>query len=269
MNSPFLSLFSLSRWDPELFVLILARTSGVLIAMPAFNSRAVPTKVKALVAVALSALLFPVVGGRVDFHETGYDALLLSILTEFVVGVSMGFAAYLVFAAVALGGQLAGVQAGFGIVDVINPLGVAEVPLLGNFQTQVAFLIFLATNAQYAMLWALARSYDVVGVGGASFSGSYFAGIAHLFGRMMSLGLVLASPFIVGGVILNLVLGFLSKMMPQMNLISLGLPVMVLGGLVLTILGLPFLGTVLGEAMGRISPTLDDLLRVMADHGGQ
>jgi flagellar biosynthetic protein FliR len=58
-------------------------------------------------------------------------------------------------------------------------------------------------------------------------------------------------------------------MMPQMNLISLGLPVMVIGGLVLTLLGLPFLGTVLGQAMDKIAPTLDDLVRVMAGHGGQ
>ena len=266
--SPFMHLFSLSRWDPELFVLILSRTSGVLIAMPAFNARAVPTRIKALAAVALSALLFPLVGAHIPFRESGYDTLLLEILSEFVVGVSIGFCAYLIFAAVALGGQLAGVQAGFGIVDVINPLGVAEVPLLGNFQTQVAFLIFLATNAQYALLWTLARSYDVIRVGGGSFSDSYFAGITHLVGGMMTLGLVLASPFIVRGLVLNLVLGFLSKMMPQMNLISLGLPVMVLGGLLLTLLGLPFFSAVLARSMGGLGGTLDDLLKVMAGHGG-
>jgi flagellar biosynthetic protein FliR len=268
MNSPFMNLFSLSRWDPELFVLILARTSGVLIALPAFNTRAVPTKVKALMAVALSALLFPLVGADAAFREAGYDLLLLNLFSEFMVGVSIGFCAYLIFAAVALGGQLAGVQAGFGIVDVINPLGVAEVPLLGNFQTQVAFLIFLATNAQYAMIWALARSYEIIRIGGGTFGGHYFDGVIHLFGSMMSLGLVLASPFIVGGVILNLVLGFLSKMMPQMNLISLGLPVMVLGGIVLTLLGLPFFGTVLEKTMGSLDGTLRDLLEVMARHGG-
>ena len=85
---------------------------------------------------------------------------------------------------------------------------------------------------------------------------------------MMTLGLVLAAPFIVGGIILNLVLGFLSKMMPQMNLISLGLPVMVLGGLILTLLGLPFFTAVLARSMGGLGETLDDLLKVMAGHGG-
>ncbi len=265
--NPFLNLFSISRWDPELFVLILARSSGVLIAMPAFNTRAVPVRIKALAAVALSALLFPVIRATIVFQDPSYDALLLQIFSEFVVGVSIGFCAYLIFAAVALGGQLAGVQSGFGIVDVISPLGVAEVPLLGNFQTQVAFLIFLATNAQYVLLWTLARSYDVIMVGGGSFTESYFAGITHLFGGMMMLGLVLASPFIVGGIVLNLVLGFLSKMMPQMNLISLGLPVMVLGGLLLTLLGLPFFGAVLARSMDGLGPTLDDLLKVMAGHG--
>lgn len=84
----------------------------------------------------------------------------------------------------------------------------------------------------------------------------------------MTLGLVLASPFIVGGLVLNLVLGFLSKMMPQMNLISLGLPVMVLGGLLLTLLGLPFFTAVLARSMGGLGVTLDDLLKVMAGHGG-
>lgn len=268
MNMPFMNLFSLSRWDPELFVLILARTSGVLIALPAFNTRAVPTKVKAMAAVALSALLFPLVGKSLAFRESGYDMLLLSLVSEFMVGVSIGFCAYLIFAAVALGGQLAGVQAGFGIVDVINPLGVAEVPLLGNFQTQVAFLIFLATNTQYAVIWALAKSYDLIGVGAGTFSGAYFDGGVRLFSQMMSLGLVLAAPFIVGGILLNLVLGFLSKMMPQMNLISLGLPVMVLGGIVMTLLGLPYFGAVLEKTMGGLDGTLTDLLGAMAGHGG-
>jgi flagellar biosynthetic protein FliR len=85
---------------------------------------------------------------------------------------------------------------------------------------------------------------------------------------MMSLGLVLSAPFIVGGVILNMVLGFLSKMMPQMNLISLGLPVMVLGGIILTLLGLPFFGAVMEKTMGSLDGTLRDLLGVMAGHGG-
>ncbi len=263
-------LETLAGWnprDPVIFMLILSRISGMVVSMPILSSRAIPVKVKALVAVSLAFLMFPLVRRDIPVYQEDFSSWLVGLFSEFATGIAIGFSAYLVFSAVALAGEMAGVQVGFGIVDVINPLGLAEVPLLGTFQNSVAFLVFLATNAQYAMIWGLAESFRWVTPGGSTFGPMFFEGYLTLFARFVELGFVLASPFLVGGIVLNLIMGFLSKMMPQLNLLTLGFPLLLLGGLLLFMASLPFFGTVVAQAFVHMEQNLPDLLKLLGGHG--
>ena len=263
-------LQTLAGWnprDPVTFMLILSRVSGMVVSMPILSSRAIPVKIKALVSMALAFLMFPLVRRDMTPYQGAFSSWLIGLFSEFATGIAIGFSAYLIFSAVALAGEMAGVQVGFGIVDVINPLGLAEVPLLGTFQNSVAFLVFLATNAQYAMIWGLAESFRWVPLGGGNFGPFFFEGYLSLFGRFVELGFVLASPFLVGGIVLNLVMGFLSKMMPQLNLLTLGFPLLLLGGLVLFMASLPFFGSVVEHSFSRMESNLPDLLKLLGSHG--
>ncbi|MCL4460715.1 MAG: flagellar biosynthetic protein FliR [Nitrospirae bacterium] len=262
-----MNLFSVKTDTVLLYVWVLARVSGLVVSMPVLSGKAVPVRIKGLIAVALAFLIEPVVLDHFVPPRL-FSAWLGSLVTEFFVGVALGFSAYLVFAAVSFAGELAGVQVGFGLVDVINPLGLAEVPLLGTFQNSVAFLVFLASGTHEALIWALGRSYAVVAPGEGRFRSVFYEGYLGVFAHFMVLGFTLAAPFLVGGIVLNLAMGFLSRMMPQMNLISVGFPVLVLGGLGLLILSLPFLGSVLEESFFRMEDTLGGILRLVGPHGG-
>ena len=262
-----MNLFALRPESVLLFTWVLARVSGLVVSMPVLSGKTVPVRIKGLIALALSFLLEPVVVGH-SLPPRDFSVWVGSLVTEFAVGVSLGFSAFLVFAAVSFAGELAGVQVGFGLVDVINPLGLAEVPLLGTFQNTVAFLVFLSSGAHEALIWALGRSYALIPPGGGMFDSVFFDGYLSLFSHFMELGLTLAAPFLVGGIVLNLAMGFLSRMMPQMNLISVGFPVLVLGGLGLLILSLPFLGSVLSNAFDRMEEELPGIMSLLGGHGG-
>ncbi len=262
-----MNLFPIRTETILLYVWVLARVSGLVVSMPVLSGKAVPVRIKGLIAVSLAFLIEPVVLENFVPPRL-FSAWLGSLVVEFLVGVSLGFSAYLIFAAVSFAGEMAGVQVGFGLIDVINPLGLAEVPLLGTFQNTVAFLVFLASGTHEALIWALGRSYAVVGPGEGHFRTVFYEGYLGVFSHFMVLGLTLAAPFLVGGIVLNLAMGFLSRMMPQMNLISVGFPVLVLGGLGLLILSLPFLGSVLEEAFFRMEETLGGILKLVAAHGG-
>ncbi|MHB8422444.1 MAG: flagellar biosynthetic protein FliR [Leptospirales bacterium] len=262
-----MNLFPVRPDSILLFTWVLARVSGLVVSMPVLSGKTVPVRIKGLIAIALSLLLEPVVIGHL-LAPRDFSVWIGSLVTEFAIGVALGFSAYLVFAAVSFAGELAGVQVGFGLVDVINPLGLAEVPLIGTFQNTVAFLVFLASSAHEALIWSIGRSYSVIPPGGGMFDNVFYEGYLSVFSHFMELGLTLAAPFLVGGIVLNLALGFLSRMMPQMNLISVGFPVLVLGGLGLLILSLPFLGSVLEGAFSRMEDELPGIMSLMGAHGG-
>lgn len=263
-----MNLFPLRPDDVLLFACILSRVSGLVASMPVLSGRAIPVRIKGLLAVALAFLLEPVAIRNGTVLPGNFASWIASLFSEFAIGVALGFSAFLVFAAVSFAGELAGVQVGFGLVDVINPLGLVEVPLLGTFQNTVAFLVFLASGAHEALIWSLGRSFELIPPGGGVFDGFFYDGYLRLFARFAQLGLTLAAPFLVGGLVLNLVMGFLSRMMPQMNLLSIGFPILVIGGLGLLVLSLPYLGSVLGLAFDRMAGELPGLIEMLSGHGG-
>jgi flagellar biosynthetic protein FliR len=262
------NLFPVNQDNVLVFACVLARVSGLVSSMPVLSGKAIPVRIKGLVAVALSFLLEPVAVRSATVLPGNFASWIAALFSEFAIGVALGFSAFLVFAAVSFAGELAGVQVGFGLVDVINPLGLVEVPLLGTFQNTVAFLVFLASGAHEALIWSLGRSFDLIPPGGGVFDAIFYEGYLTLFSRFAELGLTLAAPFLVGGLVLNLVLGFLSRMMPQMNLLSVGFPILVIGGLGLLVLSLPYLGSVLGMAFDRMTEELPGVINILGGHGG-
>lgn len=225
------------------FVLVLARVAGLFLLAPVFGSRMVSLRVRAAIALFVAVAMLPLA------HRTssatplaGGSALelLLAIGAETAIGLLLGLLATLVFGAVLMAGELAGMQMGLGLVGLIDPQSHDRAVPLAQWQNTLALLLFLAIDGHHALLQAVARSFDRVPVGGASL-GTAALGMALGFaGEVFVLALQIAAPVLVLVLMVNAGLGALAKLIPQLNVMVVGFPVNVAAGFFMLAAAQPF-----------------------------
>jgi flagellar biosynthetic protein FliR len=223
------------------YVLALAlgsvRVLALLTAAPIFGHLAVPVRVRA----ALAPLILLAVGAPpalpFDPVQASPAALFLAAGAEVVIGVTLGFAARLVFAAFSLFGDFVSVQAGLGHARVLDPSTGSTSVALATLFDLFLIAIYLAIGGHLQLLEGVVRSFEALPVGGAGLGAEPFVQIALLGSRIFEIALRLAAPVTVAMMVSNAALGILARAIPQLNLMMLQLPAHVALGLVLLGLG--------------------------------
>lgn len=233
-----------------LFFLVLARAGGLFAAAPLLSNAAVPTVVRALLSVLVSLAALPAAAappGGVPQDVLPYAGLLVH---EVAIGLVLGLIAQLVFLAAQLAGTYCDVQLGLTLASVIDPVNGESTALMGNWFGTIAALAFIAGGGLEALIGALGLSYQHIPVGAAVlFSGGASAALAAL-GWAFVTGLGIAAPVLALGFLLNLLLGVLSRAMPQLNALQSVMPAQVLVGIVAVLLATP----VMIAAFGNLVP---------------
>ncbi len=236
---------------------IMLRIGAMLMAMPMVGTRAVPMRVRALLAVALSVALAPVLPPVPLFQ--GLDSLtVLSILREIAVGVTMGFLLRLIFEAGAMAGEMIAQSTGLAFAQMSDPLRGGSSGVIGQWFYLVFGLLFFTSNGHLAVISVLVDSYKALPVGTALPDAHAVAALAptlavHIFRGALSLAL----PLVVAMLAINLAFGVLARAAPALNPMQLGLPVALLLGMML----LTLLAGELGPPIQRLFDTAFDAAR--------
>ncbi len=208
-----------------------ARMSGALLFVPFLGNAAIPVRIKACLAVALTVLLYPVYESQVPvIHDAGQFVAVLA--GEVVIGLLIGLGANLIFEALQLAGQAIGFQMGFSLVNIIDPQTQVDTPVMGVFHQTIGLLIFLQLNIHHALLRGIARSLEFIPPGGFLLDRLAVVGLLKLTGMIWVLGLRIAAPVLIATVVTDLALGFLSKASPSFPALVVGLSVKTILGLV-------------------------------------
>jgi flagellar biosynthetic protein FliR len=242
------SLAPLLPHSMAVFVLMLVRVGTMLMLMPGFSGRNIPTPIKAGFAIVLTLVLVPVSPTSDQaINDTG--RFVVGVGQEFLVGLLMGFAVALVFGAVEIAAGLISLQMGLSLGQTFNPAFGSVGTALDTFYLVVATLIFFSLNAHHLLIVALARSFEVIPVGTAALSGSLQQSVISLSSAMFINALRIGLPIAGTLLIADAALGILSRMVPQMNVFFVGLPAKIFAGFALLLLTLPFLINVLATMM--------------------
>ncbi|WP_028917059.1 flagellar biosynthetic protein FliR [Pseudoxanthomonas sp. J35] len=211
----------------------LLRTGAMLMAMPLVGTRAVPVRIRVLVAGTLALAISPLLPPPPAF--SGLDAAtVLAVARELAVGVAMGLALRLVFEAGALAGELVSQGMGLAFAQMTDPLRGTSSGVVGQWFYLAFGLLFFAADGHLAMVSLLVRSYQALPLGAAWPDTAAMLGVVPgLFGQVLRGGLLLALPVMVAMLATNLAFGALARAAPALNPIQLGLPVAVLMGLLL------------------------------------
>src|SRR4030065_810349 len=241
------------------FILIFVRTAAMIFFIPFLGARNVPRVFKIGLALLISLILISIV--KVDASIISADLLTLTagIAGEIIIGFTIGLIAKLVFSAMEMAGELIGFQMGFSIVNVIDPQTSTHVPIIGQFHTILATLIFLSINAHHLFIAAIAESFALVPPMRLALTQQMMEGIVTILRDLFILALRIAAPVIVALFITNIALAIVSKTMPQMNVMVVGFPITISGGLLIMILSIPLFANLVQRAFeGRDSTIINN-----------
>jgi flagellar biosynthetic protein FliR len=214
------------------FVVVLARIGGVFIFTPLLSSSSVPMRVRALVVVMLALALYPIsntehlIGQPIEFW-----VIAPLILTEIVVGATLGLLASIPLLSVQLGGLLMGQQMGLGLAQLVNPGIDIEGDSIGQLLFIIAISTFFMMDGLTILFDALASTFYFVEPGGFALGDAPLDLILGLIASGFELAFRIAMPVLALIFIETLILGFLMKTVPTLNIMSFGFPIKIVIGL--------------------------------------
>jgi flagellar biosynthetic protein FliR len=205
------------------FMTVGARVSAVMVFAPFFGSMTISPRIKAGLAIALTAILYPLVGkdlpslsGTSEWKVAG---------GEFVVGTILGITLQFVFEGLELAGQIVGFQVGHALANLINPQSDAETPILSNFYQMVAILIFLQLNVHHWLLRGMVKSFQYCPPGMVVVTPAVTEQLWHAAGGMLLIGVQIAIPTLLATMLIDVALGFVGRASPQLPVLFVGISV--------------------------------------------
>ena len=227
------------------------RALALLTSLPVFSQRAVPMRVKVGLAMFIAVAMQPMLPAMPPVALDSPQAFML-VLQQVVVGVAMGFAVRVVFAAIELGGELVGLQMGLNFAGFFDPVSASQGTATARFFGTIVSFVFVLANGHLIIISVLARSFEVFAVGAEPF-GFLRQALPHQWGaEVFTLGLWVALPMVGMLLFVNLVLGVISRVAPQISIFSVGFPLTLSVGLLGILLTLPLLERPFTMALERM-----------------
>jgi flagellar biosynthetic protein FliR len=213
-------------------LLLSVRIAALLLLTPLLYAGSVPLLVRVLMAVGLAAVMaLPFAGGTSAVVPQDIGALVHALLREAAVGATLGLGILMAFAGFALAGRLVDVQVGFGIAQVFDPLTRGRVPVLSSAFGLLAAVFFFLVNGHHAVLRGVAFSVERFPPGREWSLAAAAEPLARGAAALFSLGFALAAPIVLSLLLVDFALGAISRNLPQMNMLVMGVPVKIVAGL--------------------------------------
>jgi flagellar biosynthesis protein FliR len=239
------------------YVLVAARLTGLVAVAPPFSHPQIPLKVRALLVMALSLVVAPIVVGHPSHRWSTQSAdvasaeFLLCLLLEGTIGCALGLGAAVLMSGLQLAGSLIDQQVGTSVSTIFNPQTRTEVPLTGELLYQFGMLVFLVTGGHYLLIGALVDSFQALPLGEATLSTEMVQVLSGLVHQSSALALKVSFPLTATLALVSLFLGILGRSLPQLDVLGAGFPIRALVGFV--VLGLTF--PIVAELVSHWIPT--------------
>lgn len=236
-----------------LFVVVFTRLSGMVSSAPLISTYPIPIQIKVWFMAVVTFVMFPIVMAKSGFQlPTTAPELIVILLKEFLIGYTIGFVANIIFVGTEICANLVSMQMGLTAAQAMNPLTGDESTILSQAYTIIASLVFIGINAYQYLFGALFKTFQIMPPGYGFFVDGHVAqNIAILSGQIFSIGISIALPLFAVLFMSDVLMGFVAKMMPKMNIFMIALPVKIALGLVLFTMMIPHLYSFMQELFGK------------------
>ena len=205
------------------------RIAAMITAMPVFSSNFIPVRVRLILALALTAIIAPVIPPVPVVDVLSLNGVLL-IFQQMLIGVTMGFIFHMVFAAFTIAGQVIAMQMGLGFSMMVDPVNGSQTPVLSMFYILLVTLLFFILNGHLVMIGVVAQSFTTMPIDVSGIATKTFWDIV-IWAKNMFIGAVLISlPAITALLFINMSLGMIGRAAPQLNIFAVGFSITIVAG---------------------------------------
>ncbi|MBV9521944.1 MAG: flagellar type III secretion system protein FliR [Alphaproteobacteria bacterium] len=212
-------------------MLVFCRTGAALMLLPGFGDLYVPQRYRLILAILLAGLVATALGRSLPAAPEEVGRLAQLVLGELLIGVFLGTIARILLGALDTAGMIISFQLGLSAAQVFNPALAQQGAITGAFVTVLGVLVIFLTNTHHLLLRGLVGSYELFPPGGFPVVGDLSDTVAHIVGISFRLAVELSAPVIVIGTVFYVAMGLLSRLMPQLQIFFVILPVQIVGGL--------------------------------------
>ncbi len=210
------------------FMLTFVRIGAAITIMPGVGDSFTPQSVRLYIALGLSLVLSPLVAQYLPNPVPTTAVLFTLIAMEFVVGIFIGTIARVFMVALDTAGMAISMMSGLGNAQVFNPAFATQGSLIGALLSVTGILLLFATNMHHLLFMGLVGSYELFPVGAVPDTGSMAQLMAKAVATSFLIGIQIASPFIVVSLLIYIGMGVLTRLMPQIQVFLLALPLQIM-----------------------------------------
>ncbi|MCE2990387.1 MAG: flagellar biosynthetic protein FliR [Burkholderiales bacterium] len=227
------------------FVRILA----LIASAPVLGNRAIPARIKVALAALIAFLIADTPGASLPAVDS-YSGFVI-VAREILIGLALGLSVRVIFSAIEMSGELIGLQMGLSFAGYIDPSSGGASNAVSSYLRVIAILLFLSINGHLLMIAGLSASFERYPIGAPFTSSFELSAVAAMGSQMFSLALSLALPIVIVLLMINLAMGIMSRVAPQLSIFAVGFPITMVAGLTTLTLLMPYLGRPLQIALER------------------
>lgn len=250
----------------DVFLLIFARMAGLILVNPVFARKGVPMMVRTGLVLALSILLLPAAAAsQAAIGEYSTFQMAEALIREVIMGLAVGCVFQFFFYMLYVAGDLLDTVFGLSMGKVMDPVSGIQTSIFGQFINVFFFLYFFATGCYLMTIRLFAYTYEVIPVGAASLMGwkvPYY--LVHLFGTVFLMAIKLSLPFVVAEFVLEVSMGVLMKLIPQIHVFVINIQSKILLGMILMILFAYPVGAFMDRYTVRLMAEVQKVLMLFA-----
>ena len=247
--------------------LFLTRCGALLLTVPLLGTAAQFHGYKVALVASVAIALFMAQGmPMVETTSSVYFGVLL--LREMVLGLGLAFVLHLALLGLRIGSEMVGNEMAFSMASAVDPSSGEALPLLSKMNETLFFLALLSVDGHQWLLRALAESFNRAPVGSMDFGGDLPAVVAHLFTEFFAAGIAFAAPILVMLMMISVLIGLISRAVPQVNVMEMGFSLRIGGGMIALCVLSPTLSTAMTSLLEQFMAGLEASLDAMEVHGG-
>lgn len=248
----------------ELFFLILVRISGFVYTAPLFSLKSVPARVKVGFSIFLSVLLYY----TIPLSATDYIGVIgfsILLVKETIAGALMGLFSNIAYHILAFAGRIIDMEIGFSMVNQLDPISMVQTSITSNLYGYLILLMMVITNLHHYFLRAVIDSYQVIGLGEAVFPPTMYKLMLRFIIDYFIIAMRIVLPIFASILVVNMILGILAKVAPQMNMFVIGIQLKVFVGLIVLYLIIGHVPSVADYIFNEMMELLKAVIEIMAN----
>jgi flagellar biosynthetic protein FliR len=238
------------------FMLVFARIGTMVMLLPGLGELSVPVRSRLTVALVLAAVLLPLHRNAYTVDLRTFGPVLILLGEELFIGAVLGLTARLTISALQVAGSVVAQQLGLGFVTAVDPTQGQQGIILGNFLTMLGVALVFALDLHHLVIAALNDSYLLFKPGDVPLIGDVAALTTRTIAGAFKVGIQLSAPFLVFGLVFNVALGVLSRLMPQMQVYFVAVPLSIMIGFLILLI---VVGAMMGGFLGYVGGVLREL----------